>query len=140
MASRAHQFLADSVARKMYQEGYEIVGFEGENSTEIVKLKLPPKILRHRPDLIGVKTQSIAIGEAKTASDFTSRTKEQLLDFTDNTEWQKGVEKKVFFGIPMSIEEKFKELVKDLGISTKELFILSIPDRLLPQDNEENNL
>src|SRR3990167_8658971 len=111
MASKAHQFIADLVARKMYQEGYEVVGFEGENSTEIIKLKLPPKILRHRPDLIGIKDQSIAIGEAKTVNDFTSRTKEQLLDFTDSKDWQEGINRKVYFGIPMSVEQKFRELV-----------------------------
>jgi hypothetical protein len=140
MASRAHQFIADMVSRKMYQEGYEVVAFEGENSMEMVKLHIPPRILRHRPDLIGVKDQSIAIGEAKTADDFSSRTREQLLDFTFKEDSQNDVNKEVYFGIPMSIEEKFRDLMGELGISNGDITILAIPDRLLPQDNEENNL
>ena len=138
MTSKAHQFIADFLATKMYAEGYEVVSFEGENSTENVKLKLPPKILRHRPDLIGIKKQALAIGEAKTASDLSLRTREQLEDFTDHENWPTGVEYKIFFGIPMSIEDKFRKMIKDTNINESNLAVLTVPDRLLPYEQENS--
>jgi hypothetical protein len=140
MASEAHQFIAEVIANKMYAEGYEVISFEGHNQTETVKLRLPPKILRHRPDLIGIKKQSIAIGEAKTASDLGKRTREQLQDFTNNDLWPADIEHKVFFGIPTSIKEEFMRMVKRLGIDENNLLIIDVPDRLLYYENKDSYL
>lgn len=136
MASKAHQFIADLIARRMNLEGYEVVGFEGASEVEAIKLKLPPKILRHRPDLIGIKPSGVAIGEAKTADDLTVRTLEQLQDFTNDTNWSNQIGHQVFFGIPMSVQDKFQKIIKDLGVNDENLTILPVPDRLLPY--EEN--
>lgn len=138
MASKAHQFIADLLATKMYSEGYEVVSFEGDNSTEEVKLKLPPKILRHRPDLVGVKKGGLAIGEAKTANDLSLRTKEQLEDFTNQNNWPAGFEYKVFFGVPLSVEDKFKRMISEMSINESNLAVLSVPDRLLPYEQENS--
>ena len=138
MSSKVHQFIADLIVRRMNLEGYEVVSFEGTSEAEQIKLKLPPKIRRHRPDLIGIKPKSLAIGEAKTANDLTIRTKEQLQDFTNDTNWPPEVEHQVFFGMPMSIEERFERIVNELGISDKNLIVLPVPDRLLP--DEENTI
>lgn len=137
MATRAHQFIADLVARRMNIDGYEVVSFEGENSSEEIKLKLPPKILRHRPDLIGTKQDSLAIGEAKTANDFRERTKEQLEDFTEGLKLI-GQDYKVYLGIPLSAEDKVNRMIKLWNINTSYLDILTIPDRLLPYDESDD--
>ena len=138
MASQAHQFIAEVLSNEMYSQGYEVVSFEGQNQTEIIKLKLPPTILRHRPNLIGIKENSLAIGEAKTANDLGQRTKEQLQDFSNNRFWPSTIEHKLFFGIPMSAKEEFMEMVKGLNIDENNLCIVEVPDRLLLNENDDN--
>ncbi len=134
MPTKAHQFIADSISLHLYSLGYEVVGYEGISSINKYKLKLPPKILRHRPDIIGVKSKSVAIGEAKTADDVSRRTKEQLQDFTNSQNWIKGINYLVIFAYPSSFDKYFNNLIKKLGISTLNLKTLPIPDRLIPDD------
>ncbi len=130
MASKAHQFIAELVARKMILDGYEVISFEGYSENE-QKISLPPKIKRHRPDLIGMKSGSLAIGEAKTADDFGTRTHEQLEDFISA---QKDVitDLKIYLGFPISAENRIQGLVG--GVSQDgNILLLPIPDRLLPE-------
>ncbi len=137
MASKVHQFIADLVARRMNIDGYEIVSFEGYSQSEVIKLKLPPKIIRHRPDLIGIKSNSIALGEAKTINDFHQRTKEQLEDFTNGL-LSLRADNKVYLGIPLSFEDEANKIIKLWNLNASNLIILAIPDRLLPYDETNN--
>lgn len=51
MASKVHQFILSLIVRKMKAEGYEIVAYDGDYSKiENMALKIPFKIMRHRPD------------------------------------------------------------------------------------------
>src|SRR5882757_9906522 len=100
MPSLAHQFIADNIARRMNIDGYAVVSYDGIKEYQDVKLRMPPKIKRHRPDLIGISNDGeISIGEAKTAEDFTAHTSEQILDF-----FSSGF--KLYVGVPLSARQK----------------------------------
>lgn len=131
MASRAHQFIADLIARRMHIDGYEVVSFDGYSETERDLTSLPPTIIRHRPDLIGIKKGGIAIGEAKTSSDMGSRTHRQINDYISSKDMINGSKLKIYLGVPLTIKEDVRDLVvKADGDSVVE--ILPVPDRLLP--------
>ena len=86
MASKQHQFIIGLINRKIYEYGYTIAFIDGNVSGAFnKKYKLPPKIVRHRPDIIGINNEGfICIGEAKTKDDiFNSRTKAEFLDFSN---------------------------------------------------------
>lgn len=136
MPSLAHQFILDLLEIKMRQDGYTIVHHEGKSVYKINDLPIPPKILHHRPDLIGVKDGSIAIGEAKTENDFGERTKTQILDFTNQEIWHnQNTALLTYFGIPLTIVDKFETYLKQHSIVKNKYIILSVPDRLLPPDD-----
>jgi len=104
MASPQHQFILGLINKAMRQDEIQITYVEGNflSKTDILP-GLPPAILRHRPDLVGVKhSGQICIGDAKTASDVGSiRTKEQLIDYT--TIELNGMKCHVYIGIPSRI-------------------------------------
>ena len=135
MATKAHQFIADLIAQRMQLDGYEIVSFEGNSQIPQNIKFLPPTIKRHRPDLLGLKNGSLAVGEAKTASDIGIRTHEQLEDYINCCKSANEHKIKVYLGIPLSIEEKVHKLLNSLG-GYNCVEILSIPDRLLPTYND----
>jgi hypothetical protein len=133
MPTKAHQFIVDIISMRMSKDGYAVVAYEGESTVQRLKSHLPPKILRHRPDLIGVGELGVAVGEAKTAEDFGDRTKEQLLDFADDyrIDGLKGY--RFFLGIPLSAQETLEALLRKLRIDSSKLVLITVPDRLLPQ-------
>ena len=130
MASIKHQFIIDCIIRKMRDMAFEPVSIEGK-STLMSSLKIPPKIIRHRPDIIGVnKNYNICIGEAKTNSDVNSkRTKEQLIDYV-----QSGC--LTIMGCPRSCYSELNNLIKRFLPNQQIISILKIPDELMPNDNE----
>lgn len=134
MASKSHQFIADVVATRMCSDGYSIVSFEGASSTETIKSKIPPKIFRHRPDVVGLKGKELAIGEAKTCNDFSLRTKEQLEDFADRSLWPTEINHVFYLGIPESMQEKIASFFQGSSSSINEVILLKVPDRLLPNE------
>ncbi len=133
MAKDKHQFILGLIVRKMREEGikiYNVDGIYGGLFGE--KLPLPPKILRHRPDIIGIRANGqICIGEAKTESDIlNTRTFEQLQDYTSID--LNGIKCDVFIGIPKSARYIFDKQLKKLGLSPcNNLHILYIPDELI---------
>jgi len=133
MASRQHQFIIGLINRKICECGFSVAFIDGHVSgTFDKKYKLPPKILRHRPDVIGINDHGyICIGEAKTKNDiFTDRTKEELFDFS-NYEFH-GQKCLLVIGVPKSSHENLKELLSELGIlSNNNIEILSIPDEII---------
>ena len=134
MASNKHQMIAGIVARKMKEAGYTIVAFDGKcywiGERE---LQIPPALLKHRPDLIGINTaDEICIGEAKTTSDITTkRTKRQLADFI-NLKSKSGKEIFFFVGIPLSGKQIFLKVTQELNLENKKnLITITVPDILL---------
>lgn len=132
MASKAHQFIMDLIARKMNEEDYEIVSFEGKNF-ENLKYKLPPTISRHRPDLVGYNKGGLILGEAKTKNDLSRRTREQITDFVELTK-NESISCSVIFGFPLSILTEIKDILKNLNYQEDKIYLLSVPDSLLPNE------
>lgn len=130
MASIRHQFIMDCIIRKMRLNGFEPICVDGK-STLVSTLRIPPKIIRHRPDIMGVNKQNkICVGEAKTESDVaSSRTKEQIVDYNEV-----GVQ--TFLGCPKSAYERFSCIIQGLVPHNLEKnCLIKIPDELMP--NEE---
>ncbi len=95
-------------------------------------IPLPPTILRHRPDAVGVKEDGqIYIGEAKTESDITNnRLYEQLQDFASIE--LNGKKCEVIVGIPKSSEDVFNRSLKRIGLhSYNNIHVLYVPDELI---------
>lgn len=131
MASKAHQFISDLLARRMCMDGYEVVSFEGYSETENDFRTLPPKIKRHRPDLIGIKKDTLVIGEAKTAGDICLRTREQIEDYVACSNNIKGKSLSIYIGVPISIKGDIENIVEKVN-GEKVVTIFTVPDRLLP--------
>jgi len=135
MPSDAHKFISNMIVMKMFQMNYEIVSFDGEHIyLKNTKIKAPPSLKRHRPDLIGFnsKSKKICIGEAKTKNDLnSSRTREQIEDYSSLiTKSNKEVD--FIIGVPISGIKKLNEILKKLELSNRSnITILKIPDRLL---------
>ncbi len=133
MAGERHQFLLGLVVRKMREEGVTIHNIDGNYAGLFgEKTALPPQILRHRPDVFGIKSNGqLCIGEAKTEGDITNtRTYEQLQDFA--TVELNGTKCEVFVGVPQSCEDIFRERLKRIGLKGCEnLHVLYIPDEII---------
>ena len=128
MASIKHQFILDCIIRRMRQLGFEPISFEGK-STIVNSLKIPPRVLRHRPDIISINLcHELCVGEGKTNNDVSSlRTKEQLIDY----------QKAGFFtilGCPASAYYQVKKITEKINREHKNILILKIPDELMPND------
>jgi len=92
---------------------------------------LPPKIKRHRPDLIGIKKDTLVIGEAKTAGDICLRTREQIEDYVACSNNIKGKSLSIYIGVPISIKGDIENIVEKVN-GEKVVTIFTVPDRLLP--------
>lgn len=133
MAGERHQFILGLVVRKMREEGITIHNIDGDYPGLFgEKIPLPPQILRHRPDAIGIKSNGqVCIGEAKTESDVANtRTYEQLQDFTVIE--LNGIRCEVFVGVPQSSEAVFKRSMERIGLKNcANLHVLYIPDEII---------
>lgn len=133
MAGKRHQFILGLVVRKMREEGADIKNIDGDYPGLLgKKTPLPPQILRHRPDAIGIKSNGqLCIGEAKTEYDIISpRTYEQLHDFTAIE--LNGTKCEVFIGVPQSSKAAFKRSLERTGLGKCDnLHILYIPDEII---------
>lgn len=133
MAGNRHQFILGLVIKKMREEGAAVYGVDG-NYLGLFgeKMALPPQILRHRPDAVGVKENGqICIGEAKTENDITnSRTYEQIQDFSSAELNGKLCE--VFIGVPQSCEDLFNKSLGKMGLKEcHNLHVLFIPEEII---------
>jgi hypothetical protein len=133
MAGNRHQFILGLVIKKMREEGASILGVDGNYPGMFgEKISVPPQIMRHRPDAIGLTCDGqIFIGEAKTESDIANhRTYEQIQDFS-STELN-GKLCEVFIGIPYTGEELFNRSLEKLGLrGVQNIHVLVIPDEII---------
>lgn len=133
MASSRHQFILGLVVKRMRQDGAKIYGVDGNYPGLLgEKISMPPQIMRHRPDAIGVKPDGqISIGEAKTETDLSSsRTYEQIQDFS--TMEMNGKLCEVYIGIPQAGEELFRKCIDRLGLKDCDnIHILTVPDMII---------
>lgn len=133
MAGTRHQFILGLVVKLMREQEISIVGVDGDYPGLFgEKIAMPPQILRHRPDIIGIrKNGQICIGEAKTENDVTnSRTYAQIQDFSSVE--LNGQHCDVFIGVPKSSEEIFKKSMKRLGLlGCSNITALYIPEEII---------
>jgi hypothetical protein len=133
MAGKQHQFIIGLINRKICEYGYRIAFIDGHVSGVFgKKYKLPPKIIRHRPDVIGINDKGfICIGEAKTKDDiFNNRTKAEFLDFSNYIfNGQKCI---LIIGVPKSSKDDLYKVLSELGIQDNDnIEILLIPDEII---------
>lgn len=120
---------------KLY--GFHIIYFDGKyQDITMKKIDLPPKIMHHRPDVVGEKDGFFCIGEAKTEGDIDNeRTKNQVLDFMyivalDNRN-------KLIIGIPEKANKKLDRLLTSLGLYNHgQIEIICIPEGILPDEED----
>jgi len=138
MASEKHNFIVSAIARKIRQDGFRIIYLEGKyQDIDTKKSDIPPKIINHKPDIIGEKDNMFfCIGEAKTKTDiFSERTKNQIIDFLTIVRLSYG--NKLVLGIPLNAKENLEKLLIELGIvNQKQIEIIRIPEELLPYEEE----
>lgn len=133
MAGNRHQFILGLVIKKMREWGATVYGVDGNYPGLFGdKISLPPQIMRHRPDAIGVKVDGqICIGEAKTENDITNnRTYEQLQDFSSVELNGKLCE--VFVGIPQTGEDLFNRRLERWGLNgLQNIHVLIVPEEII---------
>ncbi len=136
MASPKHDFIVSTIARKIRKVGFDITYMDGRyKDVGKVKCEIPPKILNHRPDIIGQNAKGeFCIGEAKTINDLLSRrTANQIRDFLYIVSTHP--ENRLFLGIPLSARPVLTDLLAKLGFSAhRQLNVICVPDILLPGD------
>jgi len=133
VAGNRHQFILGLVIKKMREWGATVYGVDGNYPGLFGdKISLPPQIMRHRPDAIGVKVDGqICIGEAKTENDITNnRTYEQLQDFSSVELNGKLCE--VFVGIPQTGEDLFNRRLERWGLNgLQNIHVLIVPEEII---------
>lgn len=138
MASANHDFIVAMIARKMRTLGFEIICIDGRyKDISNIRCDIPPKILTHRPDVVGRKAkQAFCVGEAKTMRDLSSRrTGNQFKDFISVV--SVNPRNRLFIGIPSSAKDVLHNLLAKLGVlAHKQLTIIYVPDILLPSDEK----
>lgn len=138
MASEQHNFIVSAIARKMKLYGFRIIYLDGKyQDVETERPEIPPKIINHKPDIIGENNDMVfCIGEAKTRDDIRSeRTKNQIADFLSIVKLKPG--NKLIIGIPLTAKEDLGKLLLKLGFGNQnQIEIISIPEELLPHEEE----
>jgi hypothetical protein len=138
MPSEKHNFIVAAIARKVRQDNFRIIYLDGKyQDINTKKFDIPPKIINHKPDIIGVKEIIFfCIGEAKTVSDiFSERTKNQITDFFSIIRLNSG--NRLIIGIPLNAKEDLRRLLFQLGLMNhKQIDVLHIPEELLPYEEE----
>jgi len=138
MASEKHNFIVSAIARKIRQDRFRIIYLDGKyQDIDTKKFDIPPKIINHKPDVIGEKEGIFfCIGEAKTKNDiFSERTKNQITDFLTIVRLNSG--NRLVVGIPLNAKEDLEKLLLELGLANqKQIQIIYIPEGLLPYEEE----
>lgn len=133
MASTRHQFIMGLVIKKMRQDGFEIMAVDGKYPGLLgEQLSMPPTILRHRPDVVGLhQTGQVCIGDAKTEEDaFSKRTIEQIEDFSKLE--LNGMLCEVVVGVPQEVKADFISLLIGNGfIDRQNIQVLYIPGEII---------
>ena len=138
MASEKHDFIVSSIVRKIRQDGFKVIYLDGKyQDIDTEKFDIPPKIINHKPDVIGEKDSIFfCIGEAKTKNDLLAeRTKNQIIDFLTIVRLNSA--NKLIIGIPLNAKEDLEKLLLELGfVNKKQIEIIYIPEELLPYEEE----
>jgi len=138
MASEKHDFIVSAIVRKMRLDGFKVIYLDGKyQNIGTEKFDIPPKIINHKPDVIGEKDSIFfCIGEAKTKNDLLAeRTKNQIIDFLTIIRLNSG--NKLVIGIPLSAKKILEKLLIKLQvINQKQIEIIYIPEDLLPHEEE----
>ena len=139
MPSKMHQMLIGLIGRKMREKGFDIIAFDGKEYLFDGKvLEMPPKIKRHRPDLLGYNfiSEEICIGEAKTKNDlYSKRTQEQLIDYSSITTKSSNRPIEIIIGIPQSAEIELIQLLKKLNLyKNSNVSYIWLPEELVNND------
>jgi hypothetical protein len=138
MATKRHDFIVSAIARKMRQGDFQIVYLDGRyQDISMTKPEIPPRIIHHKPDVIGEKENgTFCIGEAKTEHDISSeRTMNQICDFV--TMVCMHSENKLVIGVPSNARDDLEQLLCKLGYwPHRQIEILHIPEKLLPYEKE----
>lgn len=139
-ASKEHDLIVAMVARYIQERGYELVAFDcsldwlfGDS------FRLPPSIIIHRPDVLGVRDQNpfVCIGEAKTRTDMRSaRTRQQLKDFALASTGKTAAACEVVVGIPSDCQTILTKLINSLGIAPNRITVIAVPRPLLEERKE----
>lgn len=134
MASETHDFIVSVIARAMRRNGFKIIYFHGRyQDVEIQKFKIPPRIINHKPDIIGENKEKVfCIGEAKTRNDiFTKRTQEQIKDFFGLV--ATNPENLLIIGTTLDSKPLLENLLSKIGIlGNKQIKKIFIPEKILP--------
>jgi hypothetical protein len=129
------------VARYVKEQGYELVALDCSLSWLFGdSFRLPPAIVLHRPDVLGVRKESpfVCIGEAKTRNDIHSaRTHCQLKDFAEAKIGESGLTCEVVLGIPADCKEVVGRLLFSLGIPQERITVIPVPRPLLPDHGQQ---
>ena len=137
MSSKGHDFLVEIIHMKMKQLEFRIVLSESHYHNE--RYQIPPTIIHHRPDVIGISKDdsSICIGEAKYFGDMVSeRSWNQIIDFIELTSDPKYT---FIVSFPESEEDNFNKIIKSKNLElNNSCIVLSIPDRLIPRADEKD--
>lgn len=138
MASEKHDFIVSAIVRKIRQDGFRVIYLDGKyQDINTEKFDIPPKIINHKPDVIGEKDNTFfCIGEAKTKNDLlTERTKNQIIDFLAIVKLNSG--NKFVIGIPLNAKEDLEKLMIELRVvNQKQIKIIYIPEELLPYEEQ----
>jgi hypothetical protein len=133
VAGVRHQFILGLIIKKMREEGATVYGVDGYYPGLFgEKVSLPPQLLRHRPDAIGVKADGqVCIGEAKSENDIENdRTYEQLYDFSCVE--MNGKLCEVFVGVPKIAQDIFSKSLERWGLKGAEnIHVLFVPDEII---------
>ena len=138
MASEKHDFIVSAIVRKIRQDGFRVAYLDGKyQDIDTEKFGIPPKIINHKPDVIGEKESIFfCIGEAKTKNDLLAeRTKNQIIDFLTIVRLNSG--NKLVIGIPLNAKEDLEKLLIELGlVGQKQIEVIYVPEELLPYEEE----
>lgn len=139
MPSKMHQMLIGLINRKMLEKGYLPVAYDGwKYSINNSIIHIPPKIGRHRPDIVGIHpdTRVICIGEAKTLNDLSSkRTKEQFIDYANIIGYSSKEKFELIIGIPFSAENYLLQLLLRLALDKlSNISYIILPEELVEDD------
>jgi hypothetical protein len=127
----AHRFLVQELILVAQRWGYEVLSADVRyHLLSGTTFHIPPKVLRHRPDLIAARKTPpfLLIGEAKTASDLASgRSREQIADFASIPGAM------VLIAVPKGSEQQVTQLLQELCIRSRgNVRCIAVPEVLFP--------
>ena len=130
MPSAEHNFLVQMLIPKVRSRGYHIVATDTHYfQLGPLRLRRPPALVRHQPDLVGIRHSPprLVIGEAKIGSDLRTRhTREQLSDYA------RLHDAILIVAIPEAARSAYEKLANEIGIShLRHVSCLLVPEELM---------